>query len=291
SLDADIGVAVLWTNDGRPNLGAQSVLVDTSFPARYRIRLYKPPEDTTRLALLGNQDLRASIGQIVLFEDLDDDGRWEPELGEPVVGGAFDSAIVWVEDPEAVRFALEDAAAPPPFDTGFVGTDSGYPSEEPVWAGVTWSPRPGFQLVDVPIPPMCGLPLDDILFERSDNRAALHVGALRNAYYDWDCDGLGDYVGIDSRTGSGNEAMPDGPDIWTGVCPPEEALVDLCGVLDQVLHDPASFQVDDADGDGMIVDDALYFDDITLECLMMVCPELVQETTVQGPVPVTDPAP
>ncbi|MCB9693556.1 MAG: hypothetical protein H6736_17225 [Alphaproteobacteria bacterium] len=139
--------------------------------------------------------------------------------------------------------------------------------------------------MDVPIPPACGLPLDDILFERSDNRAALHVGALRNAYYDWDCDGIGDYIGLDDRneSGGGEDIPPQAPDLWVGECGPPEYLESDCLFIDEMLRDPAMFGFEDVTGDGTIADEM--FPPEWLDCLYEVCPDLVDALRTPNPIP------
>lgn len=271
-LDDDIGVALLWTNGEAATDELQSVVVDTSFPARYELKLYKPPPAQTRLPLLGNEEMSASIGQIVLFFDADGDGAWD-RVHEPIVGGSYDSAIVWVDDATRAQQALSGGAEA---DEGSGEPDVLYPEDpdEPAWAydSVGWTPRAGFQLVDVPVPPACGLPLDSILFERPDNRAILHVGALRNTWYDWDCDGITgydewDYENVESGS---DDIPPDAPEPleWEGgECGPTEYLVGDCEFLATLLDDDEYW--------AWLDEPYVLFDPYWLECMAEQCPDLV----------------
>lgn len=278
SLDSSIGVALLWTN-GQPSAAElQSVVVGTSFPARYDLKLYRPPPAATRLPLLGVDNLQASIGQIVLYEDRNGDGRWN-RRNEPVVGGAYDSAVVWVDDAEAARGALDEVgtdfeAAPDPDTGSFAAPAYGWTEQH-----TAWTPRLGFQLVDVPVPPACGLPLQEVLFERGDNRATLHVGGLRNAWYDWDCDGDSSYDGWseydEPDTGSPPQNGSDWPVVdgdpledvlWdTQTCGPAEVLESDCLFLQELLEQG---YVDASQNDAL-------FPAFWLTCLQAVCPETI----------------
>ncbi len=258
ALDSAVGVAVLWTKGGAETSRYQTATVDTSFPARYRLRLYRPPDRSTRVRLMGHEGIEASIGTIVLFEDRDGDGRWAGAEAEPIVGGAFDSAVVWVDDPDALREVLGPAA------------QAGIP-DSPVWAGIPWAPSPGFQLVEVPIPPVCGLPLDAILFQRPDNRVTLYVGGLRSATYDWDCDGAADF---DSAHPEEPATLPD--------CGPPESLEQECLFLESTL-------TDEMYADPVVI--YAYDEQWWLDCLAEVCPETVEHFLDIYEEPTTLPAP
>jgi hypothetical protein len=275
SFDDDIGVALLWTNDDQAAVGAQSVVVQTAFPARYTIQIHSEPREGTRLSLLGVDAFDASIGQIVLYQDLDGDGTWAGPGREPVVGGAFDTAVVWIP-PVRTEANGQEAAPPDVVDFGeFLPTIE------------NWQPRTGFQLVEVSRPPVCGIPLSDIFFERTDNRATLHVGGLRNAYFDWDCDGFGDYdLGAQPTEPGSPDAPPDGPtwDDGFGIetCPPEDILQLECENLAYLLQDP------DVTGDpGFLVELETFYEDWWLECMEPQCYEVVEAYRVASEQPST----
>lgn len=235
-FQSDVGVALLWNNDGEAAIGAQSVVVQTSFPARYTIEIHSEPRQSSLLNVLGVQDFRAAIGQIVLYQDLDGNGAWAGPGREPVVGGAYDSAVVWIPEPNSP----ESGPSPVDLEPAPAPLDPYVPDIE------HWTPRGGFQLVEVPIPPACGLPLSEIFFERVDNRATLHVGGLRNAYYDWDCDGLADYAGEENGFPTTDGPPPDDTNDEPSVsnpwgseeCGPPQVLLSDCEFLEsEILND------------------------------------------------------
>ena len=49
--DGDIGVALLWSNE--TDLAAQAVLVETRFPARYKLKIFRPPARDSALQVIG----------------------------------------------------------------------------------------------------------------------------------------------------------------------------------------------------------------------------------------------
>lgn len=192
SLEAhpDLGVAVLWsrtTDAAAPE--AQSVVVSTSFPASYEVRMYHPPESTTRLDLFGIEGFRAAVGEIIVYADDDGDDRWTP--GEEVVGGAFDATVLWVEDPDVVE-----------------------------QAEFGWRPKPGFNLVQRLDPFSCVAPWNLWLEERESATTNLFVGAFWPASFDWDCDGQPDFEpGVSDDVGCANTPVE-------GECQQLEALLE-----------------------------------------------------------------
>lgn len=160
-LDVDVGVALLWSDSLEPNTGSQSVVVKTEFPARYTIDIFRPPPASSQLALFGQEELRAAVAEVILFQDVDHDGRWGGER-EPIVGGSFGMALLWVAPGDERSGQLE------------------------------WTPeQEGFQLVDVLAPSACFGFDQTILEPRQDTRMDLQAGWFwQETQFDWDCDGL-----------------------------------------------------------------------------------------------------
>ncbi|MBX2802274.1 MAG: hypothetical protein KTR31_31630 [Myxococcales bacterium] len=104
---AEVSVAIVWPRAATAEARSQPVLVQTSFPARYTLDVFNPPDPSTLQPLSGATGVEASVGDIVLFDDLDEDDRWGS--GEPILGGAFEAALVWV-DPDTPPSDLQ------PFD-------------------------------------------------------------------------------------------------------------------------------------------------------------------------------
>ncbi|MEN0062287.1 MAG: hypothetical protein AAGA48_09050 [Myxococcota bacterium] len=97
-LDAstvEVSVAIVWTQAASPEVRSQPVLVQTSFPARYTLDVFAPPDPSAVQPLSGTAGVEAAVGDIVLFDDQDGDARWGGE--EPILGGAFEAALVWVD--------------------------------------------------------------------------------------------------------------------------------------------------------------------------------------------------
>ena len=160
----DVGVALLWSNEQALDGGTQAVVVETRFPARYRLKIFQPPPSETVLATVGGVPVEASVGQILLFAD-DGDGVWQPET-EALVGGAYNAAVLYVPGTDALE------AAP-----------------------VEWQPSAGFHLMSKEPGPICGRTWEQWM-EPADPRAAtLQVGYYGGLGDDWDCDGERDFAG------------------------------------------------------------------------------------------------
>jgi hypothetical protein len=159
-FDSDLGVAVHWSRALTPEAGAQSVVVATEFPANYSVQFFHPPAGTTFIPLFGEEGLNAAVGEIVVFEDVDGDDRWSPDR-EPVMGGSFDTTLLWVQDAQSERLAPNGG----------------------------WTPKEGFNLVRRIDAFSCINPWELWLEELVEPRTDLYVGANWALAFDWDCDG------------------------------------------------------------------------------------------------------
>ncbi len=237
-LRGEVGVALLWANDTAVELSTQAVVVETQFPARYTLKIYQAPPEASKLRVAGGQVLEASVGQILLFEDLDGSGTWDTET-EPLIGGAYNAAVLFVpgSDLPYVPDQAEPAVAPPS------GTDDDpdFDPEDPEDPRVTeppgplWTPTGGFHLIEVAPGPFCQLPWEAWMQRADETAATLHIGYYGNVGSDWDCDGNPDFddsieSGSNDAAGAPDNFGPDGEP-----CPPEDILTMECmGILEEI---------------------------------------------------------
>lgn len=249
-FEGQVGVALLWTHDDAV-ADVQTVLVETEFPARYRIKIYKEPAEDSRVQVIGGQTLQASVGQILLYEDHDEDGVWNEET-EPLIGGAYNAAVLYVpdgplpyEDPDLVS-AIEDGLVPQPL----------------------WTPSQGFHLVNVAPGPFCQLDWESWM-ERADERhATLHIGYYAGLGADWDCDGQADFEA---------PSLDGSDDYFDDECAPDEILLEECDLLREVLVDFSATDPSDAAYQDWLqgwFPDAQY-----ASCFLNVCPDVVGDFT------------
>lgn len=187
----EVGVALLWSNESVLDAGAQAVLVETRFPARYRLKVFQPPAAETVLATVGGVPVEASVGQILLFGDDDGDGVWNPEQ-EALVGGAYNAAVLYVP-----------------------GADEG---EGSAALPVDWQPEPGFHLMSKEPGPVGGRTWEEWMEPANPTGATLHVGYYGGLGVDWDCDGEEDFADDIFQPGLDNGLE----------CAPAEVLDDEC---------------------------------------------------------------
>ena len=240
--DGDIGVALLWSNE--TDLAAQAVLVETRFPARYKLKIFRPPAQDSALQVIGGQVLEASVGQILLFEDRNSDGVWNAE-DEALVGGAYNSAVLYVPDANS------------PYDAGVDVPQNPNGAQ-------TWIPSGGFHFVEVGRGAVCEVEWESWMSPLDASRATLYVGYFDALGTDWDCDGRADF----------NEeslAPPvQGNEDWNfDECPPFEVMLQECDYARELL-DAGNFQpgADDVFGLAWLAE---YRD-----CYLQVCPEVVE---------------
>ncbi|MCB9675498.1 MAG: hypothetical protein H6737_10305 [Alphaproteobacteria bacterium] len=244
-VEGDVGVALVWSNGFRESLGSQPVVVKTAFPARYTIQIFQPPADDTLVPFLGDSRIQAAIGDIILYEDANEDGRWSRDT-EAVVGGAFGASLIWVKDVEAelaAQFANGDPVDVPPMAMG-------------------WVPTEGFNLVGRDAPFSCVEPWDQWLYPLENRRADLQVSYFFPGVFDWNCDGVWgwDQPGLPPDIPINEECLPDVADVW-------------CNDLAVSLQDPS---VDPAfvDEQGWVAGDPYLYD-----CLLQFCPEVLELLT------------
>lgn len=258
-FEGDVGVALLWSNESGFDLTAQSVLVETRFPTRYTLKIFRPPGEDTALEMPGQEALLASVGQILLYEDIDSDGVWNQEE-EELIGGAYNAAVLFVPD-GAVPYAEQavgDPMSPSDVD-GFVPE---------------FIPDTGFHLVEVAPGPACELAWEYWMAPADASRATLYVG-----YYDvgldWDCDAeddWGEWFGAQA---------PDGSLWFDDECPPPDILESDCSFLEEMLLEQASgdptFEFDDfLEGWLWMTEDP---------CYEAVCPIPLEELAARGSSP------
>ncbi len=128
AFDGEVRVAVFWSSQG--DRGAQQqASVTTDFPAQYTLTLYTPPPDEVLYALEPVPD-QAAIGMPLIYEDIDDNGRFD-EGTELVIGGAEDILVFYFpQDVEIEGPDHPDDTGPEPPDD-----DRGEPYEGTLEAG------------------------------------------------------------------------------------------------------------------------------------------------------------
>lgn len=74
----------------------QQVDASGSFPARYRLQVFEPPAASVLRAAEGEGGAgHYALAAVVAYVDLDADGRWQPEVGEQLVGAVPDTVLAW----------------------------------------------------------------------------------------------------------------------------------------------------------------------------------------------------
>ncbi|MEQ1570845.1 MAG: hypothetical protein ABMA64_34770 [Myxococcota bacterium] len=207
SIEHEVGVTLMWSIGGA--VEQQAVVARTTFPSRYTLEVYRPPATGGFQSPWGEEWLDVAIGQPVLFEDLDDDGRWDQQA-EPVVGGSLDRAIVWV-----------DALRTPELAPGWVPD------------------RTGYHVVQVSREPCVGAELPGLPLEPAGETTDLEVGYYWEAVLDLDCDGVPEW-------NSGGDPDPFGecgdPGAYLERCDEYRRLVDepvvAIDYVEELLRDP-----------------------------------------------------
>jgi hypothetical protein len=116
--DADVGVAVVWNPgpSGEQLRPEEKLTTETDFPARYVINLLAPPIPEVMHTLPDGTDNRGSIGLVVVYRDVNGNGRAEL-AHEALLGVAEDIAVIWHEGPEE---GVEASPTEPPRGYGVV---------------------------------------------------------------------------------------------------------------------------------------------------------------------------
>ena len=89
-------ISLFWRDDAGGVQVEQSGQVDTHFPARYVLSLYLPPFSGVIQPQTGLQGAEGAIGVLLLYQDNDNDGQWDPENDNVI--GASDRAIAWFNE-------------------------------------------------------------------------------------------------------------------------------------------------------------------------------------------------
>ncbi|MCB9687859.1 MAG: hypothetical protein H6738_18950 [Alphaproteobacteria bacterium] len=197
-LSGNLRVALFWAwNEDQPV--EQSVVVETSFPAHYQLDVYAwPPEEAMFTAPWSNVEL--AIGVPLLYDDADDDGRYDP--GEALVGGPQESGVLYV----------------PPLDDGEVVIDEQLVDGRSEEATLT----SGFHAVTNDLQSaLCGeVALQPELVRQEVPRTDLYVGPFWIHFTDWNCD----------------QVLTE----WTDACPTDPGdplFVEFCLEQAQLLPD------------------------------------------------------
>lgn len=114
--ESPLMATILWDRSDEVSLAHQTTLeVETTFPARYRMALYAPPDEDT----LSQADPYApvmAVGAVVLYADDASDGDYD-EGDDELIGGSDDVVLVYIAQ-EASPPALGRAATAGPPDPG-----------------------------------------------------------------------------------------------------------------------------------------------------------------------------
>ncbi len=152
-------VALFWaTDDG---IGTeQSVVVETSFPARYTLSLYQPPPEDA----LFDTDWSSSqiaVATPLLYEDVDGDGVWDEDVDD-IVGGSPDIALVWSAGESAEAVGVQE--------DWFIDLQPGF---QRMWTDQS----------------ICLDERETTYFPADDEKVNLYVGPYWDWFTDWDCNG------------------------------------------------------------------------------------------------------
>jgi len=93
--EGSIFIAAYWPNGDEGQIFDAQSIVQTEFPARYSMSLFQPPRDVSYYPV---EEGRVVEGFIVVINDLDEDGIWERDAGEPIVGVAQDYKLYFAPD-------------------------------------------------------------------------------------------------------------------------------------------------------------------------------------------------
>ncbi len=108
--EGDLKLAMFWSKGGtdgeEDSLFAaveQHAVTTSTFPARYQLTLYQPPP-ASLLHTDEDGSGRYAIGLLIVYVDLDHDGRWNAEV-DKLVGGAPGRALAYTDTgAESVHF-------------------------------------------------------------------------------------------------------------------------------------------------------------------------------------------
>lgn len=124
--EGSLRVAVFWYAPGQGLVEEQSVQATTDFPARYTLRLYSPPPNSSLRPPPWGGAGQVAVGVPLLYQDSDGSGHWDPER-EQVVGGSDQALLVYSTEPMDAWRLPPGAQVDSGFDTGW---DSGGWEEE-----------------------------------------------------------------------------------------------------------------------------------------------------------------
>lgn len=87
-------IAMFWGGPNGTFLQEQQIQAETEFPAKYTLKIYSPPPESSFQEVEGVQG-RVAIGMPMLYIDVNGDGIWDHEDDEPLVGSPYDTVMVY----------------------------------------------------------------------------------------------------------------------------------------------------------------------------------------------------
>ena len=166
--------SIFWSLTGEPTAAPEAMIeqpdvaVRVTFPATFRMNIYQPPSDPRLRAL--PQPYR--VGMIVAYEDLNQNGRMEPQ---ELAGGALNAVLLHAERP----VAQEESPVGGPLPAGY------FLARLPLDCQV--EPRP---LRDIPLSNSCGALLGNACEQNQDCGSRGYCErSVRNGYCQlWETD-------------------------------------------------------------------------------------------------------
>jgi hypothetical protein len=158
---SELRVALFYATHDGGSAFEQPVVVETEFPARYRVDVHHPPPAEAIFEAAWSET-EVAVATPLLYADLDADGRWQKDV-DPIVGGSPDLALVW--------------------SSGTV--------TNPITTTADWfiELRPGFQRMFADRPICIGQDQATTWFPAEDYPVDLWVGPAWDWLIDWNCNG------------------------------------------------------------------------------------------------------
>ena len=113
----DARLALFWQMDDSTTLQLldaeeQGAAAFSVFPSEYSARLYHPPPDEA-LVSIPNSGLRFAMALILLYDDVDLNGQYEPDGEDKLIGGSSSHVLLYAEA-ELTQDALSSLTKPAP---------------------------------------------------------------------------------------------------------------------------------------------------------------------------------
>lgn len=91
-------VSVFWgatSNTTGPQI-EQNLRVQTEFPSRYTLEVFKPPSEEVMFDTPGGEQ-HIAMGLILLYEDADGDELYSPDT-DTIIGTSRSSVLIWIDE-------------------------------------------------------------------------------------------------------------------------------------------------------------------------------------------------